>query len=67
MAWVGECEARRGDRGGRDRGRKHRGRLRRLIAGSGSDSVVRHARCPVLVVSPGALRGSWTGRFEAAG
>jgi hypothetical protein len=48
--------------------RESRERLRRrAIAGSVSDSVVGHSRCPVLVVSPGARRGSSMGRFEAAG
>ena len=35
-------------------GRRHRGRIRRALAGSVSDWVVRHARCPVLVVGAGA-------------
>jgi nucleotide-binding universal stress UspA family protein len=35
-------------------GRRDRGRIRRALAGSVSDSVVRHARCPVLVVGAGA-------------
>jgi Universal stress protein family len=48
--------------------RESRERLRRrAIAGSVSDYVVGHSRCPVLVVSPGARRGSSMGRFEAAG
>ena len=31
-------------------GRRDRGRIRRALAGSVSDWVVRHAHCPVLVV-----------------
>jgi nucleotide-binding universal stress UspA family protein len=55
-------------------GSRHRGRIRRALAGSVSDWVVRHARCSVLVVGAGArvadnrprLRGSWTARSEAS-
>ncbi len=55
-------------------GSRDRGRIRRALAGSVSDWVVRHARCPVLVVGAGArvadnrarLRGSWTARSEAS-
>jgi nucleotide-binding universal stress UspA family protein len=56
-------------------GRRDRGRIRRALAGSVSDWVVRHARCPVLVVGAGARvadnrarlsRGSWTARSEAS-
>jgi nucleotide-binding universal stress UspA family protein len=34
------------------------GGLRRTLMGSVSDSVVRHAHCPVLVVREGALSSS---------
>ena len=56
-------------------GSQHRGRIRRALAGSVSDWVVRHARCPVLVVGAGARvadnrarlsRGTWTARSEAS-
>jgi nucleotide-binding universal stress UspA family protein len=56
-------------------GNRHRGRIRRALAGSVSDWVVRHARCPVLVVGAGARvadnrarlsRGTWTARSEAS-
>ena len=56
-------------------GSQHRGRIRRALAGSVSDWVVRHARCPVLVVGAGARvadnrarlsRGPWTARSEAS-
>ena len=56
-------------------GSQHRGRIRRALAGSFSDWVVRHARCPVLVVGAGARvaenrarlsRGTWTARSEAS-
>ena len=55
-------------------GSRDRGRIRRALAGSVSDWVVRHARCSVLVVGAGArvadnrarLRGSWTARSEAS-
>jgi nucleotide-binding universal stress UspA family protein len=56
-------------------GSRHRGRIRRALAGSVSDWVVRHARCPVLVVGAGARiadnrarlsRGTWTARSEAS-
>ena len=56
-------------------GNRHRGRIRRTLAGSVSDWVVRHARCPVLVVGAGARvadnrarlsRGTWTARSEAS-
>jgi nucleotide-binding universal stress UspA family protein len=56
-------------------GSRHRGRIRRALAGSVSDWVVRHARCPVLVVGAGARiadnrarssQGSWTARSEAS-
>jgi nucleotide-binding universal stress UspA family protein len=70
MGWPGREIARLGEEIGAGVivvGSRGRGRLRRAIAGSVSDSVVRHARCPVLVVSPGAPRGSSMGRFEAAG
>ena len=55
-------------------GSRHRGRIRRALMGSVSDWVVRHARCPVLVVGAGApladnraclSRGTWTARSEA--
>jgi nucleotide-binding universal stress UspA family protein len=39
-------------------GRRDRGRIRRALAGSVSDWVVRHARCPVLVVGAGARVGA---------
>ncbi len=39
-------------------GRRDRGQIRRALAGSVSDSVVRHARCPVLVVGAGARVGA---------
>ena len=68
MGWPGREIARLGEEIGAGMivvGSRGRGRLRRAIAGSVSDSVVRHARCPVLVVSPGARRGSSMGRFEA--
>jgi nucleotide-binding universal stress UspA family protein len=70
MGWPGREIARLGEEIGAGVivvGSRGRGRLRRAIAGSVSDSVVRHASCPVLVVSPGAPRGSSMGRFEAAG
>ena len=35
-------------------GSRHRGRIRRALAGSVSDWVVRHARCPVLMIGAGA-------------
>ncbi len=50
-----------------------RGRIRRALMGSLSDQVVRHARCPVLVVVAGSRladtraclsRGTWTARSE---
>jgi nucleotide-binding universal stress UspA family protein len=56
-------------------GRRDRGRIRRALAGSVSDWVVRHARRPVLVVGARARvadnrarlsRGSWTARSEAS-
>jgi nucleotide-binding universal stress UspA family protein len=56
-------------------GRRDRGRIRRALAGSASNWVVRHARCPVLVVRAGARvadnrarlwRGSWTARSGAS-
>ena len=56
-------------------GRRDRGRIRRALAGSVSDWIVRHARCPVLVVGAGARvadhrtrlsRGSWTARSGAS-
>jgi nucleotide-binding universal stress UspA family protein len=56
-------------------GRRHRGRIRRALAGSVSDWVVRHARCPVLVVGAGGRladnrarlsRGTWTARSETS-
>jgi nucleotide-binding universal stress UspA family protein len=55
-------------------GSRDRGRIRRALAGSVSDWVLRHARCSVLVVGAGArvadnrarLRGSWTARSEAS-
>jgi nucleotide-binding universal stress UspA family protein len=56
-------------------GRRGRGRIRRALAGSVSDWVVRHARCPVLVVGAAARvadnrarlsQGSWTARSEAS-
>ena len=56
-------------------GRRDRGRIRRALAGSVSDWVVRRARCPVLVVGAGARvadnrtrfsRGTWTARSEAS-
>jgi nucleotide-binding universal stress UspA family protein len=55
-------------------GSRHRGRIRRALAGSVSDWVVRHARCSVLVVGAGArvadnrprFRGSWPARSEAS-
>jgi nucleotide-binding universal stress UspA family protein len=55
--------------------RRDRGRIRRALAGSVSDWIVRHARCPVLVVGAGARvadhrarvsRGSWTARSESS-
>jgi nucleotide-binding universal stress UspA family protein len=55
-------------------GRRNRGRIRRALARSVSDSVVRHAHCPVLVVRShrGAdnrarlERRTWTARSEAS-
>jgi hypothetical protein len=56
-------------------GRRHRGRIRRALAGSVSNWVVRHARCPVLVVGAGGRladnrarlsRGTWTARSETS-
>ncbi len=55
-------------------GSRDRGRIRRALAGSVSDWVVRHAPCPVLVVRShkGAdnrarlSRGTWTARSEAS-
>jgi nucleotide-binding universal stress UspA family protein len=56
-------------------GSRHRGRIRRALAESVSDWVIRHARCPVLVVVAGARiadncarlsQGSWTARSEAS-
>jgi nucleotide-binding universal stress UspA family protein len=56
-------------------GSRRRGRIRRALAGSVSDWVVRHARYPVLVVGAGARiadnrarlsQGSWTARSEAS-
>ena len=56
-------------------GSRHRGRIRRALAGSVSDWVVRHARSPVLVIGAGARiadnraclsRGTWTARSEAS-
>jgi nucleotide-binding universal stress UspA family protein len=55
-------------------GRRNRGRIRRALAGSVSDRVVRHAHCPVLVVPShkGAdnrarlSRGTWTARSGAS-
>jgi nucleotide-binding universal stress UspA family protein len=56
-------------------GRRDRGRIRRALAGGVSDWVVRHARCPVLMVGAGARvannpaclsRGTWTARSEAS-
>ena len=56
-------------------GSRHRGRIRRALAGSVSDWVVRHARCPVLVIGAGACladnraclsRGTWTARSGAS-
>jgi nucleotide-binding universal stress UspA family protein len=54
-------------------GRRDRGRIRRALAGSVSDSVVRHAHCPVLVVPSHKAadnrarlsRGTWTARSGA--
>jgi nucleotide-binding universal stress UspA family protein len=42
-------------------GRRDRGRIRRALAGSVSDWVVRHARCPVLVVGAGVRVADGTG------
>jgi len=70
MGWPGREIARLGEEIGAGMivvGSRGRGRLRRAIAGSVSDSVVRHARCPVLVVSLGARRGSSMGRVEGVG
>ena len=55
-------------------GRRDRGRIRRALAGSVSDWVVRHANCPVLVVHShkGAAnrarlsRRTWTARSGAS-
>ena len=56
-------------------GSRHRGRIRRALAGSVSDWVVRYVRCPVLVIGAGARladnraslsRGTWTARSEAS-
>jgi nucleotide-binding universal stress UspA family protein len=56
-------------------GSRQRGRIRRALAGSVSDWVVRHARCPVLMIGAGARladnraclsRGTWTTRSEAS-
>ena len=56
-------------------GRRGRGRIRRALAGSVSDWVVRHARRPVLVVGAGTRvadnrarlsRRTWTARSEAS-
>jgi len=56
MGWPGHEIVRLGKEIGADMivvGSRDRGRLRRALAGSVSDSVVRHAPCPVLVVRPG--------------
>jgi nucleotide-binding universal stress UspA family protein len=46
-------------------GRRNRGRIRRALARSVSDGVVRHARCPVLVVGAGArVAGVAAGGFD---
>jgi nucleotide-binding universal stress UspA family protein len=56
-------------------GSRHRGRIRRALASSVSDWVVRHACCPVLMIGAGARladnrgrlsRGTWTARSEAS-
>jgi nucleotide-binding universal stress UspA family protein len=56
-------------------GSRPRGRIRRALAGSVSDWVVRHAPCPVLVVGAGARvadnrarlsQGTWTARSEVS-
>ncbi len=56
-------------------GSRQRGRIRRALASSVSDWVVRHARCPVLKIGAGARladnraclsRGTWTARSEAS-
>jgi nucleotide-binding universal stress UspA family protein len=56
-------------------GRRGRERIRRALAGSVSDWVVRHAHCPVLVVGAGtrvadnrarSSRGTWTARSETS-
>jgi nucleotide-binding universal stress UspA family protein len=56
-------------------GSRGRGGIRRALTGSVSDRVVRHARCPVLVVGAGTpvadnrarlSRGTWTARSEAS-
>jgi nucleotide-binding universal stress UspA family protein len=55
-------------------GSQDRGRIRRALAGSVSDWVVRHAPCPVLVVRSHMgvdnrarlSRGTWTARSEAS-
>jgi nucleotide-binding universal stress UspA family protein len=55
-------------------GRRDRGRIRRALTGSVSNSVVRHAHRPVLVVPSHKAaenraclsRGTWTARFEAS-
>jgi len=55
MGWPGREITRLGEEIGAGVivvGSRGHSRLRRAIAGSVSDSVVRHARCPVLVVSP---------------
>jgi nucleotide-binding universal stress UspA family protein len=55
-------------------GRRHRGRIRRALARSVSDWLVRHAHCPVLVVPSHKgtdnrarlSRRTWTARSEAS-
>jgi nucleotide-binding universal stress UspA family protein len=68
MGWPGWEIARLGEEIGEDVivvGSRCRGRLRRALTGSVSESVTRHATCSVLVVSP--QRGSPAPSERAAG